>query len=71
MTNDKKYLINEFNRLYRIEYYSRLVKIIFLLIFLGLSPFLIYDEIIYGKYLIVAFLIIAELFILFFLIQCI
>lgn len=65
MTDDTEYLFKQFNRLYKIEYYSKLVKLIPLVLFVVLSPILIYDEFISGKYLTVVFLLIAEMLFLF------
>lgn len=65
MTDDTEYLFTQFNRLYKIEYYSKLVKLIPLVLFVVLSPILIYDEFILGKYLTVVFLLIAEMLFLF------
>jgi hypothetical protein len=65
MTQDRVYLIKQFNRLYKIDYFSKLVKLIPLLLFVALSPFLIYDEFISGKYLSAFFILIAELLFLF------
>jgi hypothetical protein len=65
MTDDTEYLFTQFNRLYKIEYYSKLVKLIPLVLFVVLSPILIYDEFISGKYLTVVFLLIAEMLFLF------
>lgn len=65
MTQDNEYLFKQFNRLYKIEYYSKLVKLIPLVLFVVLSPILIYDEFISGKYLTVVFLLIAEMLFLF------
>ena len=65
MTQDNEYLFKQFNRLYKIEYLSKLVKFVPLILFVLLSPILIYDEFILGKYLTVVFLIIAEFLFLF------
>lgn len=65
MTDDTKYLFTQFNRLYKIDYISRLVKLLPLVLFVVLSPILIYDEFISGKYLTVVFLLIAEMLFLF------
>ena len=65
MTQDNEYLFKQFNRLYKIEYLSKLVKFVPLVLFVLLSPILIYDEFILGKYLTVVFLIIAEFLFLF------
>jgi len=65
MTQDNEYLFKQFNRLYKIEYLSKLVKFVPLVLFVLLSPILIYDEFILGKYLTVVFLIIAEFLLLF------
>lgn len=65
MTDDTEYLFTQFNRLYKIEYYSKLVKFVPLVLFVLLSPILIYDEFILGKYLTVVFLLIAEFLFLF------
>ena len=65
MEDVKLYLIGQFNRLYIIEYYSKLAKLIPLVLFVALNPILIYDEFIAGKYLTTIFLIIAELLFLF------
>lgn len=65
MTQDNEYLFKQFNRLYKIEYLSKLVKLVPLVLFVILSPILIYDEFISGKFLTVVFLLIAELLFLF------
>ena len=65
MTQDNEYLFKQFNRLYKIEYLSKLVKFVPLVLFVLLSPILIYDEFILGKYLTVVFLLIAEFLFLF------
>ena len=65
MTQDNEYLFKQFNRLYKIEYLSKLVKFVPLVLFVLLSPILIYDEFILGKYLTVVFLLIAEMLFLF------
>lgn len=65
MTDDTEYLFTQFNRLYKIEHLSKLVKFVPLVLFVLLSPILIYDEFILGKYLTVVFLLIAEFLFLF------
>lgn len=65
MTQDNEYLFKQFNRLYKIDYISRLVKLLPLVLFVLLCPILIYDEFISGKYLTVVFLLIAEMLFLF------
>jgi hypothetical protein len=65
MEQDKAFLIKQFKRLYKIEYSSKIVKLILLLLFVVLSPILIYDEFILGKYLTAVFISIAELLFLF------
>lgn len=65
MTQDNEYLFKQFNRLYKIEYLSKLVKFVPLILFVLLSPILIYDEFILGNYLTVVFLLIAEFLFLF------
>jgi hypothetical protein len=65
MTQDNEYLFKQFNRLYKIEYLSKLVKFVPLVLFVLLSPILIYDEFILGNYLTVVFLLIAEFLFLF------
>ena len=65
MTQDNEYLFKQFNRLYKIEYLSKLVKFVPLVLFVLLSPIVIYDEFILGKYLTVVFLLIAEFLFLF------
>ncbi|MBP8994471.1 MAG: hypothetical protein KBG30_11780 [Bacteroidales bacterium] len=65
MEQDKTFLIKQFKRLYKIEYFSKMVKLIPLLLFVVLSPILVYDEFISGKYLTAIFISIAELLFLF------
>jgi len=65
MKEDNEYLLKQFKRFYKIEYISKLVKFVPLVLFVLLSPILIYDEFILGKYLTVVFLIIAEFLFLF------
>ena len=65
MPQDNEYLFKQFNRLYKIEYLSKLVKLVPLVLFVVLSPILIYDVFISGKYLTVVFLLIAEFLFLF------
>lgn len=65
MTQDNEYLFKQFNRLYKIDYLSKLVKLVLLVLFVLLSPILIYDKFISGKYLTVVFLLIAEFLFLF------
>ena len=65
MKEDNEYLLKQFKRFYKIEYISKLVKFVPLVLFVLLSPILIYDEFILGKYLTVVFLLIAEFLFLF------
>ena len=65
MTDYTEYLFTQFNRLYKIEHLSKLVKFVPLVLFVLLSPILIYDELISGKYLTVVFLLLAEFLFLF------
>ncbi|NLI41639.1 MAG: hypothetical protein GX421_10745 [Caldisericales bacterium] len=65
MEQNKTFLIKQFKRLYKIEYFSKMVKLIPLLLFVVLSPILVYDEFISGKYLTAIFISIAELLFLF------
>lgn len=65
MEQDKAFLIKQFKRLCKIEYFSKMVKLIPLLLFVVLSPILVYDEFISGKYLTAIFISIAELLFLF------
>lgn len=55
MKENNEYLLKQFRRLYKIEYISKLVKFVPLILFVLLSPILIYDELISGKYLNVVF----------------
>ena len=65
MIQENEYLLKQFKRLYKIEYISKLVKFVPLVLFVLLSPILIYDELISGKYLTVVFLLLAEFLFLF------
>jgi hypothetical protein len=65
MTEDEHYLMRQFKRLYKIEYYSKLAKLVPYLLFIVLSPIIIYDEFISERYLTVFFLFMAELLFLF------
>ena len=65
MIQENEYLLKQFKRLYKIEYISKLVKFVPIVLFVLLSPILIYDELISGKYLTVVFLLLAEFLFLF------
>lgn len=65
MTQDSEYLFKQFNRLYKFNYIRKLVKIVPLVLFVILSPILIYDDFISGKYLTAVLLLIAEFLFLF------
>ena len=65
MTQDCKYLITQFRRLYKIELFNKMVKLFLLVLFVLLNPILIYDGIITRKVFTVILLSIAEFLFLF------
>jgi hypothetical protein len=65
MTQDSEYLFKQFKRLYTIAYLSKLVRLVLPVLFVLLSPILIYDKFISGEYFDVVFLSLAELLFLF------
>jgi len=57
----KDYLIIQFTRLFKIDHYGNIIKLIPILLFIILSPFLIYNEFLAENYLNLFVLLFAEI----------